>query len=504
MAKVYLIGAGPGDPGLLTLKGRDILSMADVVVYDYLAGKSLLAHCRPDAELIYVGKKGGDHTMAQQDINALLVAKAGEGKTIARLKGGDPYVFGRGAEEAEDLVAAGIEFEVVPGVTSAVAATAYAGIPLTHRDYASSVSFITGHEDPTKPDSAHNWESLAKGTSTLVFFMGVKNLPMITKELARAGMDAAKPAALVRWGTTCLQQTLVAEVGTIAQKAKEAGFKPPALLVVGDVVRLRETLGWFEKRPLLGKGVVVTRAREQASELAVLLENQGACTIEFPTISITPLDDEGAAAGVSQAGSFDWVVFTSVNGVKFFWKYLADQNLDTRILGSCNVAAIGPATADALRERGIRPDFVPHKYVAEHVVQGLLELGVKGKRVLIPRAEKAREILPEELGRAGAEVRILPVYRTGLVQQSGEELLAQLEEGTIQVITFTSSSTVENFFQLVEPEQLKPHLKQGVKLACIGPVTGKTLEGFGFTADIQSPEYTIPGLVEAIVGALKE
>ena len=277
MSKVYLLGAGPGDPGLLTLRAKEILSSADVVVYDYLANKSFLDFCRKDAEYIYVGKKGGEHTLSQEQINDLLVHKAREGNSVARLKGGDPYVFGRGAEEAEELLEAGVGFEIVPGVTSAVAAPAYAGIPLTHRKYASSVSFITGHEDPSKPESVHNWDALAKGTSTLVFFMGVKNLAHITSNLISSGMYGDKPAALVRWGTTCEQETVVGTLGTITQIAENQGLKPPALLVVGDVVKLRDKLNWFEKRPLLGKGVVVTRAREQASALVDLLQEKGAC-----------------------------------------------------------------------------------------------------------------------------------------------------------------------------------------------------------------------------------
>jgi uroporphyrinogen III methyltransferase / synthase len=503
--KVYLLGAGPGDPGLLTLRAKEILERADVVVYDYLASRTLLGYCRPDAEIIYVGKKGGDHTVPQGEINTLLVRKCGEGKSVARLKGGDPYVFGRGAEEAEELVEAGLEFEVVPGVTSAVAATAYAGIPLTHRSYASSVSFITGHEDPTKEDSAHNWSSLAHGTSTLVFFMGVKNLPSITGNLIQAGMDSTRPAALVRWGTTCRQQTLVADVGTIAAKALEEGFKPPSLLVVGEVVKLRKTLNWFEKKPLLGKGVVVTRAREQASDLVRSLEELGACCLEFPTIQIHPLEDfVPVLAEIDRLKEYGWVVFTSVNGVKYFFKGLAQQGKDARVLAGCRVAAIGPATALELENRGIIPDFIPEQYVAECVVEGLLRLGVKGEKVLIPRARVAREVLPEELTKAGAEVTILPVYETRLAESGVDEIMAQLREGEIHLITFTSSSTVENFFQLIGPDSLRELLGKTVRLACIGPVTAKTLEGYGFHADLMPSEYTIPGLVAVLAESFSQ
>jgi uroporphyrinogen III methyltransferase/synthase len=499
MSKVYLLGAGPGDPGLLTLKARDILAAADIVVYDYLASPGLLQHCRDDAELIYVGKKGGEHTMSQTDINSLLVDKARAGWCVARLKGGDPYVFGRGAEEAEDLVAAGIDFEVVPGVTSAVAAPAYAGIPLTHRLYSSSVTFITGHEDPNKEKSAHNWPALANSASTLVFFMGVKNLSSITGNLLQAGMDAQTPAALVRWGTTCRQQTLTAHVKDIASKAREAGFQAPALLIVGQVVGLRDTLSWFEHKPLLGRGVVVTRAREQASALLQLLETHGACCFEFPTISISGLDDtQGIDKAVELLSHYDWCIFTSVNGVKHFWSVLEKKSLDARALGRARVGAIGPATAQALVDRGIRPDVVPDKYVAESVVHSLVQAGVQGKKVLIPRAEKAREILPQELVRAGAEVDVVPVYRTELAEQSGEDILQAMQDGRIHYVTFTSSSTVDNFFQLIAPEKLQPHVQKQVRLACIGPITARTLQGYGFTAHIQPGEYTIPALARAL------
>jgi len=497
--KVYLIGAGPGDPGLLTVKAKDILERADVVVYDYLANPAFLDYCRQDAEIIYVGKKGGDHTLPQDRINDLLVEKAREGFMVARLKGGDPYIFGRGAEEAEELLEAGCDFEVVPGVTSAVAAPAYAGIPLTHRKYASSVSFITGHEDPTKEESAHDWEALARGTSTLVFFMGVKNLPVIAKNLIKAGRSPETPAALVRWGTTCRQRTLTATLGTVAEEAKRFGFTPPSLIIVGDVVKLRPTLNYFEKKPLLGKGVVVTRAREQASSLASLLEEQGACVVQFPTIEIRPLDDdEGIERAVLKLAQYEWLVFTSVNGVKHFWRVLHAIGLDARALAACEVAAIGPATAEALRERGILADFVPQQYVAESVVAGLLERGIQGRRVLIPRAREAREVLPEELRKAGCEVEVLPTYETVPAKGKVEDFEAMLDAGEIHCITFASSSTVDNFFSMVSPEVLREK-GAAVKLACIGPVTARTLEGYGFTPHIQPAEFTIPALVEALV-----
>lgn len=497
---VYLLGAGPGDPGLLTLRARDVLGAADVVVYDYLANRAFLGFCRSEAELIYAGKKGGQHTLSQEAINQLLIDRAKQGFRVARLKGGDPYVFGRGAEEAEDFVAAGVDFEVVPGVTSAVAAPAYAGIPLTHRRYASSVSFITGHEDPSKAESSINWSALAGSGSTLVFFMGVKNLAFICQRLGEAGMDPKTPAALVRWGTTCRQESLASSLDSIAEEAAERGFKAPALLVVGQVVGLRDRLAWFERKPLLGLGVVITRAREQASSLVRLLEEQGACCLEFPTIDIRPLDDYALVRRrIGELTAYSWIVFTSVNGVSHFWRELRGLGLDARALGGLQVAAIGPATAESLEEQGIIPDFVPDKYVAESVVQGLLDLGVRGKRVLIPRAEKAREVLPESLRAAGAAVDVLPVYRTGLSREDESGVLQALEDGRVQYITFTSSSTVDNFFQRIEARQLARFVPGRVRLACIGPITAETLASYGFEAAIMPEEYTVPGLAHALI-----
>ncbi len=498
--KVYLLGAGPGDPGLLTLKARDVLSEAGAVVYDYLANTRFLDFCRPDAELIYVGKQGGAHTLSQGAINDLLVAKARAGKRVARLKGGDPYVFGRGAEEAEELLAAGVSFEVVPGVTSAVAGPAYAGIPLTHRQFASSVTLITGHEDPAKKESAHDWEALARSGSTLVFFMGVKNLELITDNLIKAGLAPETPAAVVRWGTTCEQETLAGSLSGITGLARSRNMKPPALLVVGQVVSLRDKLNWFEQRPLLGKGVVVTRAREQASSLLRLLEDSGACCYEFPSIAIRSMPEYSRLhAAFERLDSYDWLIFTSVNGVRIFWKELRACGLDSRRLGGCSVAAIGPATAEALQKNGITPDFVPRRYVAEEVVQGLREQGVTGARILIPRAEQAREVLPEALQAAGAEVDVLPIYTTQPAEASGTEILERIAEGRVQFITFTSSSTVSNFFQLVSPGDLQAFVPGKVKLACIGPITGRTLESFGFQVDLQPEEYTIPALVQCLI-----
>lgn len=497
---VYLIGAGPGDTGLLTLRGKELLETCDVVVYDYLAAEELLAFARADAELIYVGKMGGDHTLPQEEISSLLVAKASEGKSVARLKGGDPYMFGRGAEEAEELVNAGIAFEVVPGVTSAIAGPAYAGIPLTHRKYASSVCFATGHEDPAKPESAHDWKALATGTSTLVFFMGMKNLPSIVRNLTANGMDPQTPAALVRWGTTPDHRSVTGTLANLPRLAEEGNFTAPSLIVIGKVASLRDTFNWFEKRPLLGEGVMVTRSREQASGMARRLTASGARVMQFPTISIEAPED---AAPVREAAcrlrEYDWVVFTSPNGVDYFWKELEALRLDARAFALSFVAAIGPATAEALMAKGIRADYVPSSFVAEDLLSGLVAQGISGKRILIPRAEAARDVLPQGLAKAGAEVSVVAAYRTLPAKGRAENAAKALElfgQGKIRYITFASSSTVTHFLDAIPLETLRQY--PDLRFACIGPVTAKTLEDAGLSCHIMPEEYTIPALVAAI------
>ncbi len=496
--KVYLIGAGPGDMGLLTLKGKSILEKADVVVYDALANPAMLDFAKPEAERIYVGKRANQHALPQDGINALIVEKAKEGKIVARLKGGDPYIFGRGGEEAEELLAAGVPFEEVPGISSTIAGPAYAGIPLTHRSFASSVTLITGHEDPTKPGSVHNWQALASSASTLVFVMGMKNLPDIAKNLMAAGLSPETPAGLVHWGTTAHHRSLVATLSTLEEESKKQGFTNPSVIVVGNVVSLRDKLNWYEQKPLLGKGIVVTRAREQASGLAHSLAELGAHVIQFPTIEIYDLEDYSQVdAHIKDLPSYQWLVFTSVNGVKHFWKRLAKHGLDTRALFGKKVAAIGPATAEILRERGLEPDFIPKRYVAEGVVEGMLALGMQGQKILLPRAKEAREVLPEALSAAGAEVHVLPIYETKPAGARKEEVLEELENGRIHCITFGSSSTVDNFLALVDGDTLKKYPQ--VQLASIGPITAKTLEKHGLPCHIQPEEFTIPALVESLV-----
>ncbi len=498
--KVYLIGAGPGDPGLLTIKGKDILEKADVVVYDYLANDALLGYARPDAERIYVGKVAGNHALPQDGINRLIIEKAKEGKTVARLKGGDPYIFGRGGEEAEELLDAGVPFEEVPGISSTIAGPAYAGIPLTHRNFSSSVTLITGHENPDKPGSVHNWKALAASANTLVFVMGMKNLPDIARNLIEAGLSPDTPAALVHWGTTAKHRSLAATLGTLHEEGGRQGFTNPSVIIVGKVVTLRDRLNWFEQKPLLGRSVVVTRAREQASGLAAQLADLGAEVIQFPTIDIKPLEDySGVDAAVRSLGAYDWLIFTSANGVKCFWERLEAQGLDARALYGLRVAAIGPATAQAVRDHGIAPDFVPEAYIAESVAEGLIQLGMDGKKILLPRAREAREVLPEELRKAGAQVDVLPVYETVPAAARRDEVLQRLEAGTLDAVTFGSSSTVDNFFAQIPADTIR-HQPEGkrVKFASIGPVTTRTLAKYGFACDIQPGDFTIPALVKAL------
>jgi len=499
--KVYLVGAGPGDPGLLTLKARDCLGRADVVVYDHLANRVFLDYANERAELIYAGKKGGHHSLSQKEINKLILEKARAGATVVRLKGGDPFVFGRGGEEAEELAREGIAFEVVPGVTSAVAVPAYAGIPLTHRDYASTVAFITGHEDPTKEESAIAWDKLATGAGTLVFLMGVGNLAGIANNLISHGRAPETPVAVIQRGTVPGQRTITGDLSNISEKVKAAGLRPPAIIVVGDVVGLREELNWFEKRPLFGKRIIVTRARAQASDLVALLNDLGARCIEFPTIEIVPpaswtqLD-----RGISELDKYDWVIFTSVNGVRSFFQRLLEHKKDVRDLRGIKIGAIGPRTAGAIREKGILPDLVPEEFRAEAVVDALKGEAVEGKEVLIPRAAEARDVLPIELKKMGARVEVVEAYRTSRPTHPTEEILDLLDGGQIDVVTFTSSSTVTNFLSMFDSmEREVRKWMRNVVIACIGPITAETAKANGLTVSIVSQEYTIKGLVESII-----
>jgi uroporphyrinogen III methyltransferase/synthase len=511
---VYLVGAGPGDPGLLTLRGAECIRRADVVVHDRLAHPDLLRHARREAERIYVGKESARHTRTQEEINTLLVEHALAGKTVCRLKGGDPYVFGRGGEEAEFCRAHGVPFEVVPGVTSAIAAPAYAGIPVTHRDAASSFAVITGHERDDRRESGEraggaaeqrrNWAHIANAADTLLFLMGVENLPEITQQLMAHGRDAETPVALVRWGTWPKQETLVSTLGRVVEEVRAAGFKAPAVTVVGEVVRLRETLRWFDDRPLWGRRVLVTRAREQASALSDLLREKGAEPVEFPVIRIVTNDDHAELDGaLASLASYDWVIFTSANGVKAVRERLDAAGRDARAFGSAKVAAIGPATADALREMGIRADFVPSQFVAESVVEEWPDRDMAGKRALLPRAREARELLPDRLREMGAAVDVVTAYVTERDASSSEEIRQRLLDGDIHFVTFTSSSTVRNFVEAVGAENLEAIL-QHTRVVSIGPITSETARELGVRVDAEAPEHTIPGLVTALERLVRE
>jgi uroporphyrinogen III methyltransferase/synthase len=410
--KVFIIGGGPGDPGLITVRGVECLRNADIVVYDYLVGREILDYARKDARFIYVGKKGGDHTVSQDNLNQILVEEAVKGNIVARLKGGDPFIFGRGGEEAQVLAQAGVPFEVVPGVTSAIAVPAYAGIPLTHRSFTSSVTFVTGHEDPAKEQSRIDWKSLSSD-GTIVFLMGVRNLSRIVEQLTTNGKDPETPAALIRWGTTPDQETVTGTLKNIVTRADEKHFSPPAIFVVGDVVTLREELSWFENKPLLGKGVVITRPEEQAADLAALLREAGARVIYFPTIKIVPPDRfDDLDRAIDTIAMYDWIIFTSANGVKFFFKRFHERGKDIRDLKGSGICTIGPATAASIGNRGLRVDIVPDEYISEGVVQAFEGQNLHGKRVLLPRAEIARDIIPDGLSKLGATVDVVTAYRT--------------------------------------------------------------------------------------------
>jgi uroporphyrinogen III methyltransferase / synthase len=498
---IYLVGSGPGDTGLITVKGVRCLEEADAVVYDRLAPEALLKHARPEAERIYVGKRPGNPTMSQEEINDLLVELGRAGKTAVRLKGGDPYIFGRGGEEALALIEAGLPFEVVPGVTSGVAAPAYAGIPVTHRNVSTSVAFVTGHEDPTKGRSDVNWTRIANGADTLVLYMGVGRLKEISTELVGAGRSPETPVACVRWGTIPEQRTVTGTLEDIADRVAEAGLKPPAITIVGDVVALREAgLDWYERRPLFGRRVVVTRARAQAGELSVELERLGAEVYEFPTIVIqAPEDFRPLDAAIRDLDSFGWIVFTSVNGVESFLERLRHHGLDLRAVPRrAKIAAIGPATAERIEEVGLRVDVVPEEYRAEALIEVLEAWSLAGERVLIPRARVAREILPEKLREAGAEVVVPPAYESVPSSRGKDELAGRLEAGWIDCVTFTASSTVENFVGAFGTEEAV-RLLAGTRVACIGPVTAETARKHGLRVDAEAEEYTIPGLVAAVV-----
>jgi len=499
---VYLVGAGPGDPGLITVKGLEVLKQADVVVYDRLAGRALLAAARPGAELIDAGKGPDEHKLSQRAINDVLVEKARAGHRVVRLKGGDPFVFGRGGEEAEYLADHGVPFEVVSGVSAAVAAPAYAGIPVTHRRYASSLVIVTGNEDPEKDDTAVDWDHLAAGGGTLVLLMGMANLAGICERLIAAGRRPGTPVALVRWGTCPGQRTLVGTLDTIAAEAVRREFTNPVVAVVGDVVKLREKLAWREAQPLFGRRVLVTRAREDAGRLADLVGALGGEPYEYPAIAVAAMPDaEPLARAVRELPSYQWVVFTSANGVRFFWDRLWASGGDARRFGGVRVAAIGPRTAETLHRFGLRADLVPDEYRAEGVLAALQERVAPGDRVLCPRAEKAREVLTGGLAAMGAQVTEVAAYRTEPGGADPREVREMLARGDFDAVTFTSSSTVHNLLQALGDGGAE--LLGRTVRACIGPVTAATLAGYGLDSTVTAARYTVEGLVEALAGYYK-
>jgi uroporphyrinogen III methyltransferase/synthase len=500
---VYLIGAGPGDPGLMTIRGMEVLGKADVVVYDYLVNPRLLALTRTDAEIIYVGKKAGSKEKSQGEINRLLIERARKGKSVARLKGGDPFVFGRGGEEAEALSKKGIPFEIVPGVTSASAVPAYAGIPLTHRDITSSFAVVTGHEYPQKERSNVPWDVLAK-IGTVVFLMGMRNIEKNMRMLMDHGKPPGTPAAVITWGTYPSQTVATGTVGSIACVVKKRkDISSPAIVVVGDVVNLRDVINWYERKPLFGKRILVTRAREQSEPFLRMLEENGAEVIELPVIEIVPPRScEDLDRAIESVRDYDWLVFTSVNGVAKFFERLTGSGKDVRELYGLRIAAIGEATAGEIEKKGVRVELLPVEYRAEGLIEMFGKENMMGKRVLLPRAKEARDVLPAKLREMGARVDVVTAYETTRPgKQAAARIKSMLAKNMIDAVTFTSSSTVRNFLSIFpgfKPSRGKP------ALACIGPITAKTLSDAGFKARITPAEYTVEKLALAIAAYFEE
>lgn len=530
--KVYLVGAGPGDIGLLTVKGMKCLQRAEVVVYDFHLNAQILNYIDQAAEFLYAGKRGGHHTMTQDEINEVLVKRAKEGKIICRLKGGDPFVFGRGGEEAMELARNGIAFEVVPGISSAIAAPAYAGIPLTHRLYASSFAVIPGYEDVTKKESSIDWEKIATGVDTLVVLMAVKNVESLVRKLIDNGRDPATPVAVVRWGTRADQKTVVSTLGRLASEVKDREIKPPAVVVIGEVVRLRDSLKWFEDKPMFGQRILVTRERASGFES---LEELGAEIIEFPTIEIAPprsykeLDDS-----IERAGSYDWIIFTSGNGVRCFMKRFLELEKDIRDLKGIKICAIGTKTAAEISKYGIKVDLVPEEFRAEGLIEAFTKIhdtrytmqdnsnrssgimnrassgdasrvthhALRGLKILMPRAEVAREIFPEKVRELGGEIDVPAAYRTVKPELHGRRLKRFLKEGRITIATFTSAATFNNFVDIIGSDAYE--LLTGVSIAVIGPVTAKAVERAGLKVDIMPEESTIEAMAAEILKKFRQ
>jgi uroporphyrinogen III methyltransferase/synthase len=498
---VYLVGAGPGDPGLVTLRAMELIGSADVIVHDRLIPDGLLGAARADAELVDVGKRPKEATVAgeklgteeaQRAIEELIAGRAHDGRSVVRLKGGDPFVFGRGGEEAEALREAGVEFEVVPGVTAGVAATAYAGIPVTHREDASAVAFVTGHEDPAKPGSALDWDALARFPGTLVIYMGIRRLVEIAERLIDAGRDTAEPAAAVERGTLAGQRTIEATLGELPAQAEAAELRAPAVLVIGPVAARRETIGWLERRPLAGRRVVVTRARAQASGMARTLAALGAEVVELPAIRIEPrIESPEVRRAVDEIHSYALVCLTSPNGVRLLFDALEGAGRDARALANATVAAIGPGTAGALHERGIVADVVPERSIAEALVESLQDVDVSGRPVLVARAAEARDVLPDALRGRGGNVDVVALYQTVAEDPDPEAVNAAQDA---DYVTFTSSSTVRNLLGAVGER-----FPNGARVVSIGPVTSETAREAGLEVHVEAERHDPEGLVEALL-----
>jgi uroporphyrinogen III methyltransferase/synthase len=497
---VYLVGAGPGDAGLLTLRGAELLARADVVVYDALLNRDLLRLAPPAAEVIYAGKRSKDHAMPQRELNDLLVAKAREGKTVVRLKGGDPYIFGRGGEEAGELAASGVPFEVVPGVSSISAALNYAGMPLTHRDHCSSFTVVTGHDDPEKYGAGVDWAQIAKIPGTKVIIMGVARIRELAAALIENAVPPETPVAMVRWGTTGRQQSIEGTLATIGDMVEKTGFKPPAVTVIGDVVKLRKTLNWFESRMLFGKRIVVTRTRDQASQLTRRLAELSAEVLEIPTIKIVPTDRKADLAdALLELNSYDWLVFTSPNGVTMFFDSFFKAFEDLRDIGGVRIAAVGPATAAKLKELHLKVDLMPDEYLAVKIAAAFAAFeSVDNLKILLMRAEVATPELPQALEALGGIVDDVACYKTVPEIEDINGAGARLLEEGADWITFTSSSTVENFHARFDLPALLRRFPE-MKLASIGPETSKRIEALGLKVDVEAKPHTIEGLVKALV-----
>lgn len=495
---VYLVGAGPGDPGLITARGAELLARSDVVVYDRLVAPAVLA-LAPDAELVYVGKEPDTPSEFQTFINESLVAAALAGKTVVRLKGGDPFVFGRGGEEAMALAEAGVPFEVVPGVTSAIAVPAYAGVPVTHRDVAAAFTVVTGSEDSTKPDPQVDWKALANVGGTIVILMGWRSLPAIVQTLLAEGRSPDTPVSVTQWGTLPGQRTVSGTLADIVEKGSEAGITSPVVTVIGGTAALRPALRWFDRTPLFGRRVLVTRSRTQAGTLSALLSGYGAEAVELPTIAVEPLRDTSVLdAALAELGSFGWVVFTSTNAVDAVFERLAAAGRDTRAFASARVAAIGPATAKALAARGIIADLMPAAYTTRSVASSFGSLDVRGARILLPRADIAPSTLPDGLRELGAEVTEVDAYHTAAPADAATVARETLASGTIDAVTFTSSSTVRNLVSMLGGAELI----NGCRVVTIGPVTSRTATGLGVRVDREAAEHTVPGVANAVLEVL--